>query len=397
MDVSLFIARKLRFKGRIAVVSIAVSFLVMIIAVSVSSGFRNEIRDGISFLSGDIQLTPVDLNFLDETSPVDRYPSYLEHVKALAGVESVSAAVYRAGIIKSGEDIHGVLFKGVEQSAGPLPGQTDTLPPMSVSIPARLASMLHLEPGDDLPSYFIGEKVKVRKFTVHSVYDGLVGGDDENLVVFAPISDMQRLNGWSDGQVSALEVMLDRRSKSAGRMSDMQQEIGTLVLLYTSDDEESVVARSAVSRYPQIFDWLNLIDFNVFFILMLMTAVAGFNMISGLLIMLFENISTIGLLKSLGMADRQIAKIFIIRASSVMLKGILAGNALALLFCLVQGLTHVIRLDPSNYFISYVPVRVDVAAYLAADFAAYVLIMLLLLIPSLFITKIDPARTVRVE
>ena len=177
----------------------------------------------------------------------------------------------------------------------------------------------------------------------------------------------------------------------------MQQEIGTLVLLYTSDDEESVVARSAVSRYPQIFDWLNLIDFNVFFILILMTAVAGFNMISGLLIMLFENISTIGLLKSLGMADRQIAKIFIIRASSVMLKGILAGNALALLFCLVQGLTHVIRLDPSNYFISYVPVHVDIAAYLAADFAAYVLIMLLLLIPSLFITKIDPARTVRVE
>ena len=378
MDVSLFIARKLRFKGRIAVVSIAVSFLVMIIAVSVSSGFRNEIRDGISFLSGDIQLTPVDLNFLDETSPVDRYPSYL-------------------GIIKSGDDIHGVLFKGVEQSAGLLPGQHDTLPPMSVSIPARLASMLHLEPGDALPSYFIGEKVKVRKFTVHSVYDGLVGGDDENLVVFAPISDMQRLNGWSDGQVSALEVILDRRSKSAGRMSDMQQEIGTLVLLYTSDDEESVVARSAVSRYPQIFDWLNLIDFNVFFILILMTAVAGFNMISGLLIMLFENISTIGLLKSLGMADRQIAKIFIIRASSVMLKGILAGNALALLFCLVQGLTHVIRLDPSNYFISYVPVHVDVAAYLAADFAAYVLIMLLLLIPSLFITKIDPARTVRVE
>ena len=120
-------------------------------------------------------------------------------------------------------------------------------------------------------------------------------------------------------------------------------------------------------------------------------------MISGLLIMLFENISTIGLLKSLGMADRQIAKIFIIRASSVMLKGILAGNALALLFCLVQGLTHVIRLDPSNYFISYVPVHVDIAAYLTADFAAYVLIMLLLLIPSLFITKIDPARTVRVE
>lgn len=396
MDVSLFIARRLRFKGRIAVVSIAVSFFVMIISVSISSGFRNEIRDGISYLSGDIQLTPVNLNYLDESAPIDRTPSYLGYLEDIDGVASISPAVYRAGIVKSGEEIHGVLFKGVESLEGISRARTDSIPALSVAIPSSLASMLSLEPGDELPSYFIGERVRVRKFKVHSVYEGLLDGEENGMVVFAPISDMQRLNGWSDDQVSVLEVSLDRRYKNMRGMDMMQQQIGSIALLYASDDEPSVVARSAVSRYPQIFDWLNLIDFNVFFILLLMTVVAGFNMISGLLIMLFENISTIGLLKSLGMDDRRIAKVFLASASSVVLKGMLAGNLLALAFCLVQGSTHVIRLDPSNYFLSAVPVHVDMAMYIAADAASYIVIMLLLLIPAMFITKIDPAKTVRV-
>ena len=395
MDVTLFIARRLRFKGRIAMVSIAVSFLVMIISVSISSGFRNGIRDGISLLSGDIQLTPVNLNYLDEAAPVERYPSYLTHVEALAGVEAVRPAVYRAGIVKSGEDIHGVLFKGVDASMGS-PGTTDSLPSMGVSVPSSLAARLRLAPGDELPSYFIGEKVRVRKFTVHSVYDGVLDGSGDNAVVFVPMADLQRLNGWSGDQVSAMEVILEPRFRTMDGMERMQQEIGSLVLLYSPDEETSVVARSAVSRYPQIFDWLNLIDFNVFFILVLMTVVAGFNMISGLLIMLFENIPTIGLLKSLGMDNRGIAKIFLASASSVVLKGMFAGNLLALLFCLVQGTTHVIGLDPANYFLSYVPVHVDIAMILAADAASYAVIMVLLLLPSMFITKIDPAKTVRV-
>ena len=151
-----------------------------------------------------------------------------------------------------------------------------------------------------------------------------------------------------------------------------------------------------MSRYPQLFDWLNLIDFNVFFVLVLMTVVAGFNMISGLLIVLFENIPVIGTLKSLGMKDRQIAKIFLSASSSVVLKGMAIGNGIALLFCLVQGTTRILRLDPQNYFVSFVPVHVDILPILLADLLAYLVIMLLLLIPSMFISGIDPARTVRV-
>ena len=395
MDASLFIAARLRFKGRIAIASIAVSFIVMIISVSVSSGFRHEIRDGISFLSGDVQLTPVNLNYLDESSPVERYPAYREKIEALKGVLDVVPAVYKAGIVKTDGDIHGVLFKGIEDpetAAG-----TDTLPSLGVSIPLRLASLLHLEPGDRLPSYFIGEKTRVRNFTVSSIYEGILDGDPENMVVFASLSDLQRLNGWKENQVSALEVILDRNHRDTGGMEEMQREIGSLALLYAGDDSESVVARSAVSRYPQIFDWLNLIDFNVFFILILMTAVAGFNMISGLLILLFENISTIGILKSMGMTDGAIVKVFLRTSSVIVLKGMAAGNLLAFLFCLIQGSTHIIALDPSNYFISYVPVHLQTLKILAADAAAYIVIMLLLLLPSMFISRIDPAKTVRMS
>lgn len=395
MDVSLFIARRLRFKGRIAMVSIAVSFFVMIVSVSISSGFRNEIRDGISFLSGDVQLTPVNLNYLDESAPIDRYPAYLEHVESLDGVEDIVPAVYKAGIVRNGTEIQGVLFKGVENMER-ITG-SDSIPSLCVSIPSTLASMLRLGPGDRLPSYFIGEKVRVRNFTVSSVYDDMLDGGNAGMVVFAGLSDMQRVNGWDSGQVSALEVILDRRYKNMQGMEKMQQDIGSLALLYASDEETSVVARSAVSRFPQVFDWLNLIDFNVFIILLLMTAVAGFNMISGLLIMLFENISTIGLLKSLGMDDRRIAKVFLASASSAVLKGMAIGNVFALLFCFVQGRTHLIRLDPENYFLPFVPVHADLPMFLLADAAAYIGIMLLLLLPALFITKIDPAKTVRVS
>lgn len=391
MDVSLFIARRLSFRGRIAMVSIAVSFIVMIISVSISSGFRSGIRDGISFMSGDVQLTPVNLNYLDESSPIRRYPSYIGRIDSLPGVLNIRPAVYRAGIIKEGETIQGVIFKGVE--TGPV---GDSLGTMSVSVPSRLSDMLGLDAGNSFQAYFIGDKVRARKFTVSSVYDGILDSD-ENMLVYASLSDMQRLNGWTSDDVSALEISVSPSLRNVRGLEMMETEIGSIALMYAADDDPTVVASSSVSRYPQMFDWLNLIDFNVFFILALMTVVAGFNMISGLLIMLFENISTIGLLKSLGMDNRKIAKIFLAVSSKAVFRGMVWGNAIAAGLCLLQKYTHAIKLDPSNYFLSYVPVDLNPVLIISADIAAYAVIMLLLLIPSLFITSVDPARTVRMN
>lgn len=395
MDASFFIAGRLRFKGRIAMVSIAISYLVIIIAVSVSSGFRQEIRSGLSKLSGDVQLMPPTMNVLDAGHPIDEDASYMPYIREMDDVDAVLPVVYRAGIVKNGEDIHGIIIKGVPRDAGFI---SDAFPEDSVrlpvSIPSRLAEISGLKTGDRMLTYFVGEDIKARQFNVVSVHEAMVETDDR-LVVYADMEDMQRINGWNPGQVSSIEILLkDNDEEDIVRNAE---EAGTLVNAYSSDDDPSVIAVSSVSSYPQLFDWLDLIDFNVLFILVLMTIVAGFNMISGLLIMLFENISTIGLLKSLGMTDKAISKVFLSSSAVLVLKGMAAGNILALVFCFIQNTTHVLRLDPENYFVSYVPVNPDLATILASDVASFVIIMLLLLIPCLFISKVDPAETVRVK
>lgn len=386
MDAAGFISSRMRMKSRVATVCVAVSFLVMIVAVAVSGGFRNEIRSGISAVSGDVQLLPLDGNSLGGSSPIGSSPAYLEKLNGLPSVESVVPVVYRAGIVKVSEDIHGVMFKGVHSDTSSL----------TAAIPRKLATLLKIGVGDDLPAYFVGGNVKVRKFRVGEIYDGLLDSADK-LVVLVPMGDLQRVNGWTEDEVSAFEIKLRPSWQTSAGMMLAEQEIGFTVNSYAGENDKAVYASSAVSRYPQLFDWLNLIDFNVLFILALMTVVAGFNMISGLLIMLFENIPTIGVLKALGMRDRSIGKVFLTSASRTVLTGMLAGNIVAGVLCLLQWLTHIVPLDPENYFVSFVPIHVSPVDVLLADTAAYAVIMLLLLVPTIFISRVDPARTVKAD
>lgn len=394
MSASRFISRRLRFKNGIAMTVIAVSYLVMLVAVAVSSGFRAEIRSELSGISGDVQLTSPNLNVLDVTRPISADPGYLPMVQSVEGVESVIPVVYKAGIIKQKDNIYGVLFKGLP-SGDARRSWSDSLA-LGVSVPVRLAQMAGLATGDKLTTYFIGEKVKARQFNVAGVHTPMLEADDK-LVVYAGLEDLQRLEGWTDDKVSAIEIILDEGHKSESAIKEATQNIGILVNAYSEESEAPVVATSSVSRYSQLFDWLNLIDFNMLFILVLMTVVAGFNMISSLLILLFENISTIGLLKSLGMTNRAISKVFLFRAARLVLSGMFIGNALALLFCIIQEQTHVLKLDPANYFVSFVPVKIDIAAVLAADILSFIVILVLMMIPTLFVSRVDPARTIRVK
>ena len=387
MDASLFIASRLRFKGKVAMICVAVSFLVMIVAVSISSGFRSELRSNISEISGDILLSAPDLNIMKETDPVDVSDPCISYVASSDLVSEVVPVVWRAGIVKQGEAMHGVVLKGIPS------GVSDTVS-LGVSIPRRLAQASGLDAGDRMLTYFIGEDMKVRQFNVVAVHDPLVETDGRH-VVYASLSDMQRLNGWSPDQVSAVEVHLADGLDDEDDILASTSEIGFIVSAYA--DAEDLVATSSVSRYPQLFSWMSLIDFNVGIILLLMTIVAGFNMISGLLILLFENVSTIGVLKSLGMNDEAISKVFLTASARLVGMGMAAGNALALAFCILQDKTHLLKLNPENYYVSFVPVDVDFGLVLVADAVSFVVIMLLLLIPCLFISKVDPAQTVRVR
>ena len=374
----------MKFQGKAAMVTIAVASFVIIIAVAVSGGFRHELRKGVASLAGDIQITSPYMNFIGEDHPVTLGEELETAIGSMPGVDHIVPAVYRAGIIKSGSNIHGVVFKGI-------PGGGDSL---RVKIPERLSAMLGIGPGDRMLTYFIGDKVKARQFTVESTYDDILGSDD-NLVVYAGIEDMRRVNGWEPDKASAIEVILEDNWRSSDRMEYLTDKIGAEILF--GEGIDSMVATSAARRYPQIFSWLDLIDFNVLIVLVLMVAVAGFNMISSLLIMLFRNISVIGTLKAMGMTDRQISAVFLRIASSAALKGMLAGNILAFLFCIVQNATHFVKLDPANYFVSAVPVHLNALQVIGVDLLAYILIMLLLLLPCLFVSRVDPAKTVRVQ
>lgn len=388
--ISGFISRRIQFRGRMASVCVAVSFLVMIVAVAVSSGFRSEIRDGLSELCGDVTLTPLNQNYMGESEPIPSEPAFLPAVMGLDCVKSVRGTIVRAGIVKEGDLIHGVLFKGIEDY------RKNDSSSLSVSVPSQLASMLKIGVGEDIAAYFVGEKVIARKFRVESVYDGILSSEDK-LIVYTDLQTMRRINGWKGSDVSALEVSLKEGCRSEESIRQAAIDIGAEVFAHSSGDEPTVIVSSVVQSYPQLFDWLNLIDFNVLVVLVLMTIVAGFNMISGLLILLFENVPTIGLLKALGMKDRGIAAIFL-RSSAVLVgKGMAVGNVAALGLCLIQKYTRLLKLSPENYFVSFVPIHIDWLQILVADALSFAVIMLLLLLPSMFISRIDPARTMRVE
>ncbi len=397
MNLSFFIARRLGYKGRVVTAAVAVSFLVVIIAIAVSAGFRYEIRNGLSALTGDVQLTMADINYLDESSPVSTEQAYLASVEDVEGVVSVSPVIYRAGIVKQDDEIYGVMIKGVEGGVRCATGTDipDTLA-LAVSIPSSLAERAQLGIGDKLLTYFVGDKVKVRQFNVADIYEPLVRTDDRHLV-FADISDMQRLNGWTEAETTMFEVALEDDYKERSKMDTVTYHILDAVLENIAGEDDFLHPVSSVRRFPQIFEWLALIDFNVFFVLLLMIAVAGVNMISGLLIMLFEHISTIGLLKSLGMRNAEIMKVFLTRAAGTVFKGMVIGNVIAFALCYIQGKTHLIKLDPVNYFVSSVPVHLNVMDVIAADVIAFAAIMLLLILPSLFVMRIDPSKTMKMD
>ena len=383
-----------------AAIAIAVSFFIIILAVAVSAGFRNVIRDGVAAMTGDVRIQPyVSGTGEDPVSMPAHLPS-AEKLLALPGVVGIEPVAVRAGIVKNGDIIHGVVVKGVvAESDNDVMAESDNdvmagpdRPSLAVSIPHRLSEITGLGVGDDMVTYFVGEKVRVRKFHITAIHRDLVEVDD-NLLVYANLSDIQRLNGWSEDEVSCLDVSL---TENASR-EEVAWTIGHILADSGDPVEDALYVTSSEESYRQIFDWLKLLDFNVLVILILMTVVAGFNMVSGLLIMLLRNIPTIGTLKTMGMSDRAIGRLFVRIGARAVFKGMLIGNALALLFCLVQGATHLIPLDPANYFVSWVPVHINLLWVLLADVAAFAGIIALLWLPSRVVASIDPAKTVKAD
>ncbi|MBQ1936145.1 MAG: ABC transporter permease [Bacteroidales bacterium] len=375
MGVTGFIAKRLQFKGRMAIIVIAISFFVIVLAESISQGFRNEINAGIATMTGDVVLSNEVQDLFQSDNPLDLDENLKDRISSIEGVQSFVPTVMNTAVLKSEAGFQGVIIKASEKLADSL----------GLVFPATLAAKMGLSQGDTLTSYFMSNGFKIRNFVVADSYENPLGSD-LTPYVYADIHTLQRLNGWTDAQYSAVDVHLKKNYQETNIIKNKTEELAVLT---------GLAAQSSRQKYPQLFEWLDLIDFNVYAIILLMSIVAGFNMISGLLILLFRNISTIGTLKTLGMNNRSIASVFLKMSARLVGKAMLLGNGAALLFCLVQDWTHLIKLDPANYYVSWVPVNIDLVGVVLANLVTFAVIMLLLLLPIMFISKIDPSLSVK--
>jgi lipoprotein-releasing system permease protein len=384
----------------IGLVSVAVSIFVIIVAICVVLGFRSEIRSKASAYMGSMALVAPGQTPLNEKFPFCDSISYLGRLDSIKGVESLQRVAYCSGLLKTEDNIFGAHFKGVDSlynfsffeenlSAGQVPSFAGRIS-SDIMLSGRLAAQMGCRVGDEVTAYFIGEEVKVRKFTVCGLFDAQLENLD-NSTILCDIRQAQRINGWDRDQVSCIEIMLSPDSD----IDRKTYEVSELVYNCTEEDDPALLPTSVKQLFPNLFDWLNLLDLNVVAILLLMIVVAGFNMISSLLIILFRNISSIGLLKAMGMTSRQVGKVFRYIALDIVAKGLALGTAAALAVCWVQKRYRVMTLDPENYFVKYVPIDFNFVYILLANILALVLIMLILSLTSRFIAKVSPDKTMR--
>ncbi len=401
MNRTFFISRRLSARSGLATVSVALSVVVMLLALFISSGFRSSIQGAISAVSGDVSVLSPYMDMMNEGNYIRCTPDYIRQLEDCPGVRLAVPTIYRAGIIKTKEGISGTVFKGTDSSydfgmlsgrlvEGSFPVSAGTRISTDAAIPISLSRETGLGVGDSFTAYFVADEVKARKFTICGVYRSPIEEEEGNFV-FVDIENLRRLNVWDEESVSAIEIFI-KRGEDPSQVAGM---VSHTVSVYSSDDDPSAIVYQTKNRFPSIFDWLNLLDFNLYAVLVLMFAVSGFNMVSGILIILFENMSVIGLFKALGMRSRAIAGVFMAKASAIVLTGMAAGNAVAFAIALLQKHTGFVGLNPENYIVDTVPVAFDWPGILLLNAGAYAAILLILLIPCMFISKVDAAKTVK--
>ena len=414
MNLPYFIAHRL-IKGRregtsfsrpinvIAIVGIAMGLAVMILAVAILTGFKQQIREKVVGFGSHIQIMNYDSNISFETTPISDTQKFIPLVKQIPGIQHIQVFATKAGIIRTEEDIQGVVLKGIGSDFdwdyfksnmvdGSVFTVTDTGRTDKVIISKKISDMLRLKTGDSFAMLFIQDPPRMRKFTISGIYETSLEEFDK-MYVYCDIGHIKRLNGWKNDQVSGFEVFINDFGKLDELTSAVRDAIG-----YKIAEEDTKFKTSNIRmRYPQIFDWLNFQDINVIIIIFLMLIVAGFNMISGLLILILEKTNMIGILKSLGAEDIMIRRMFLYQAAYLIGKGLFWGNFIGIGLAYFQLKTGVITLDPSSYYIKTVPVNLELAHILLLNAGTMAAIIIMLLVPSQLISRITPVKAIRYD
>jgi len=414
VNTEIFIARKLilskdnrksisRSILNIAIFGISLGLAVMIVAMAVVTGFKNEITRKVVGFAAHIQILNFDSNISYETQPINSQQEFLSELRENPSIASVQVFATKAGIIKTKSDIQGVVLKGVGRGydwgflqdylrEGEILSLSDSARSNKVLISRHIASLLKLSLNDDFLMYFIQDPPRWRRFTVAGIFETSLEEFDK-VFIFGDIRHIQKLNDWSEEQVSGLEVNLTTFSELDRLTGLVMNTVG----FGFEEDGSRLKVINIHDKYPQIFDWLNLQDMNVMIILILMLVVAGFNMVSGLLILILDRTNMIGILKALGSPNVSIRRIFMYQSGFLILRGLFWGNIIGIGICLLQKYTGIMELDQSSYYLNTVPVNLNALHVIALNLGTALAIIGMLIIPSMIISRISPARAIRFE
>ena len=415
MNLPLYIARKIyadtgdRHKVskpamRIAIAGVAIGLAVMIVSVSVVFGFKHTIQDKVIGFGGHIQVADFMTLQNQEQYPIQMGDSMLRVIRSIPGVSHVQRFAMKQGILKTDSDFLGVAFKGIgadydttfihqHMVEGSIPHFSDSVSTNSILISQRMADMLHLKAGGRVFAYFIDQQgVRARRFTIAGIYRTNLTQYDRT-ICFTDLHTAVRLNGWESDQVTGAEVNvadLNRLNDVEGLFIDrVNRSVDRYGATYTSKTIQEV--------NPQIFHWLNLLDLNVWIILALMVAVAGVTMVSGLLIIILERTTMIGVLKALGARNRMVRRVVLWFAVFIIGRGLLWGDGIALALLLLQRYTGLVRLDPTTYYVDTAPVEINIPIILLLNLVTLLVSVLVLIGPSYLVSHIHPAKSMRYE
>lgn len=415
MDWKLFVARRI-YRSKegekevskpavlIATWGIAVGLAIMMVAVAVVIGFKHEVRDKVVGLVSDIAITHFDAQKSYETVPVVAGDSLLGMLRSMEGVKHVQRYSTKPGMIMTDDNFLGMVLKGVSQEydwtflkkhlqEGEIPAFSDSASTNRTLVSRTIADKLHLHTGDKLYTYYIeGDHVRARRLEVAGIYQTNFSLYDD-LFLLTDLYTVNRLNSWKSDQVSGIELEVT----DYARLEEIREYIRRQVDMQTDRFGNTYYTQTVEESNPQIFAWLDLLDMNVWVILILMTGVAGFTMISGLLIIILERTNMIGILKALGADNLAIRKVFLSFSVFLIGRGMLWGNLIGLAFVGIQSCFRVFKLDPSTYYVDSVPVEFNVWWWLLLNICSLLVSVLMLVGPSYLITRIHPAKSIRFE
>lgn len=389
----------------IATVGVAMGLTVMILSLAITKGFRNQVRDKVTGFTQDVQLVNYSSGMGDFEQPVSCTPAVLEKLTDKEHISGARRYVEKAGILRTDSAFNGFILKGVGQEydsnflagclvEGSLPVFSDTASSGMLLLSGKLADRLGLSTGDRVDAYFMQDRIRVRRMTVSGIYRTNFSEYDK-VYAFSDIHTLQQLNGWEPYQVTGVEM------KAAGNDSEnlysAYQEARDVFDEVAGTTGEQYLIRTTEQINAGLFAWLDVLNVNVGIILLLMLGISGFTMISGLLIIIFERTSTIGLLKAMGSSDMTIRRIFLIIAARIVGRGMLIGDAIGIGVCFIQQRFHLIPLDSENYYLDSVPCELGLWWLLLLNVVMFVLSVLMLVGPSAVISRIEPSRSIRFD